>query len=164
MSQLVRSAVALFAVGTLLSAAPAFAQQTAKQQQRAAKRAADNPIFQVPKEITLSEEQQTKLKALKDEYSPKLAALTAKQSEILTKEQQAARAEVTKANREAKKTGKEAQEAVNAALKLTDEQKAKWTAAQKEVQELRKTIEQKKRELLTEEQKAKLPKQRRAGK
>ena len=159
MSQVVRSAVALSAVLTLLSAAPSLAQ-TAKQQARAAKRAADNPIFQLPKEITLSEEQQTKLKALKDEYGPKLAALTTKQSEILTKEQQAARAEVTKANREAKKTGKEAQEAVNAALKLTDEQKTKWTAAQKEMQELRKTIEQKKRELLTEEQKAKLPKGR----
>lgn len=136
---------------------PAMAQET-KVRPGAVKRAAQNAMFQLPKDITLTEEQQTKLKALVDEYSPKLAALNVKQTEILTPEQVAARTEAAKANREAKKTGKEAQAAINAALKLTDEQKTKWEASQKELAELRKVIEQKKRDLLTEEQKAKLPK------
>jgi hypothetical protein len=157
MSQLLRSTVALFAALTLISTSSLLAQN-AKQQQRAAKRAGENRLFQFPKEITLSEEQQTKLKAIKDEYAPKLAAISAKQNEILTAEQRTARAEVAKANREAKKTGKEAQAAVDAALKLTDEQKTKWAATQKEMQELRKAVQQKMRELLTEDQKAKLPK------
>jgi hypothetical protein len=137
MSQLLRRTITLSIVVTLMSALPAFGQKAAKQQARAAKRAGENQAFQLPKDITLSEDQQAKLKALKDEYGPKLAALTAKQNEILTPEQRTARAEAAKANREAKKSGKEAQEAVNAALKLTDEQKAKWTATQKEMQELR---------------------------
>ena len=163
MSQLVRTFVALSAVVMLVCVSSAFGQQAAKKEARAAKRAAENPIFQFPKEITLSEEQQAKLKALKDEYGPKLAAVQAKQNEVLTAEQRSARAEANKANREAKKSGKEAQEAIAAALKLTDEQKTKWAAVQKEQQELRKTIEEKKRELLTEEQKAKLPKRRAAA-
>jgi hypothetical protein len=160
MSQCLRHAVVLTAVFFLVSAAPSFGQRAEKQKARAAKRAAQNQVFQLPKDITLSEEQQTKLNALKEQYGPKLAAISAKQNEILTPEQRAARAEVAKANREAKKAGKEAQEAINAALKLTEEQKAKWTAAQKEMQDLRKEIDQKKRDLLTEEQKAKLPKRR----
>jgi hypothetical protein len=161
MSSVIRSAICASAVVALFSATSVSGQQV---RPGAVKRAAQNQVFQLPKDITLTEEQQTKLKALVDEYSPKLAALNAKQSEILTPEQVAARAEVTKANREAKKTGKEAQAAVEAALKLTDEQKTKWAAAQKELADLRKTIEQKKRDLLTEEQKAKLPKQRAAKK
>lgn len=159
MHHVFRSAMILSAVLAVVVTAPALAQKGAKQQERAAKRAADNPIFQVPKKITLSAEQQAKLQAIKDEYAPKLAAITAKQNEILTPEQRKARAEVTKANREAKKTGKQAQEAVAAALKLTDEQQQKWTATQKDMQALRKEIEQKKRALLTPEQQAMLPKQ-----
>lgn len=157
MSRLISHLVACSVVFAIAIASPAYGQN-AKQQQRAAKRAAENVLFQFPKEITLTEEQQAKLKAIKDEYSPKLAAISTKQNEILTEEQRTARTEVGKANREAKKTGKEAQAAIETALKLTDEQKTKWTATQKEMQELRKVVEQKKAELLTEEQKAKLPK------
>jgi Spy/CpxP family protein refolding chaperone len=155
---MLRSTAILLALVAVVAVTPAFGQKEAKQKERAAKRAAANPIFQFPKTITLTAEQQTKLQAIKDEYAPKLAAVSAKQNEILTPEQRTARTEATKANREAKKSGKEAQEAVTAALKLTDEQKTKWSATQKEMQELRKTIEEKKRELLTEEQKAQLPK------
>lgn len=145
-------------VAALLMTATANAQEKPKQRAAGAKRAANAQVFQLPKTITLTEEQQAKLKALQEEYSAKWAAALKKQNEILTPEQRTARAEANKANREAKKSGKEAQEAVMAALKLTDEQKAKWEAAQKEVAELRKEIEQKKRELLTPEQKEKLRK------
>jgi hypothetical protein len=142
----------------LLSVGPAFAQKAAKKEARKAQRAAGAQLFEFPKEITLSEEQQAKLKSLKDEYSPKVEAANKKLNEVLTPEQQTARREAAKANREAKKTGKEARDAVNAALKLSNEQQAKWDAAQKEFQALRREIEQKKNELLSAEQRARLPK------
>jgi hypothetical protein len=157
MHPMFRSVVVLSALAVTI-AAPAFGQRNAKPKERAAKRAAENPIFKFPNAITLTSEQEAKLQALKDEYAPKLAAISGKQNEILTPEQRKARTEVTKANREAKKSVKEAQEAVAAALKLTDDQKQKWTATQKEMQELRKEIEGKKEALLTAEQKALLPK------
>lgn len=142
--------------------ATASAQQTEKQKQLAIELATKSPLFQLPKEITLSDEQQAKLKTLQEEYVPKWVAASQKQTAILTKEQRKARTEANKANRAAKKTGKEAQEAVLAALMLTDQQKGEWEAAQKEVAALRKEIEQKKQDLLTPEQKAQLPKPKKA--
>ncbi len=133
----------------LVAVAPAQGQQTEKQKAAAIKRAAASPVFQAPKDAVLTEVQKTKLQAMTDEYAPKLAALNTKQSEILTKEQQTARAAATKANQEAKKTGKEAQAAISAALNLTEEQKPKWQAAQKEIQDLRKVIEGKKKDILS---------------
>ncbi len=164
MSRIARHLVSLSVVVAVLSALPAYAQQSAKRQARAAKRGqqASARAFQFPKEITLTEEQQTKLKALQQEYGPKLDAANKKLDEVLTAEQRAARNETAKANRDAKKTGREARDAINASLKLTPEQKTKYDAAQKEVQELRKVVEQKKSELLTAEQRAQLPKRRTA--
>jgi hypothetical protein len=164
MSQRVTRIVCLSVIVAILPAVPAFAQKAAKKQARAANRKATTQLFEFPKEITLTEEQQAKVKALKEEYGPKVDAAAKKLDEVLTAEQRTARAQAAKANRDAKKTGKEAREAVNAALKLTAEQQAKWDAAQKEMQELRRTVEQKKRDLLTAEQQAKLPKRAAAKK
>jgi hypothetical protein len=157
MTRVLRPFLTFGVVAAVLSAAPAWAQKAAKKEARAAQRASEK-AFEFPAEITLSPEQQAKVKALKDEYGPKLQAANKKLTDILTPEQRAARAEAGKANREAKKTGKQARDAQLAALKLTDEQKVKWDAAQKESQELRKLISQKMHDLLTEDQKAKLPK------
>ena len=74
----------------------------------------------VPKQLT--DEQQAKVKALAAEHAPKINA--ARQKAALSAEQKAARSKALKDNKAAGKKGKEARAAVDAASKLTDEQKA----------------------------------------
>jgi Spy/CpxP family protein refolding chaperone len=139
----------------IVVASPVFgAEQEAKQ--KAAKRPTP-AVFTFPKEITLTEDQQAKLKAIQDEFGPKLAELQKKQTDLLTPEQKKARADAAKANKDANKTGKAAQQATMAALKLTPEQQTKWDAVAAELKPLRAKIEEKKLTILTDEQKTKLP-------
>ena len=114
----------------------------------------------LPKEIqsTLSDEQKKKIAALDEEFGPKLAELAKKRGSILTPEQKKAEAEARKVARDAGKKRKELQEAVDAALKLTDEQKRQLAELKKESGPLNKTIRDKVLGLLTDDQKAKLPK------
>ena len=70
----------------------------------------------------LTEEQQAKVKALAAEHGPKINA--ARKKAALSAEQKAARTKAFKDNKDAGRKGKEAREAVAAAAKLTDEQKA----------------------------------------
>lgn len=113
--------------------------------------------FNLPKEITLSAEQQEKLAALKKELGPKVAAAQKKIDEILTADQKAARKAAQEKVKADNLKGKAAQEAVEAALKLTDEQKTKFTAAQAEMREVQALVKSKMAEFLTDEQKAKVP-------
>src|SRR5205823_222635 len=71
--------------------------------------------FSFPKQIKLTEEQQKKVEDLRKEYVPQLTALQQKIGVIITPERQKAAAEARK-----DKKGKEAEEAVQAAIKLTD--------------------------------------------
>ena len=125
---------------------------------------AANPVFTLPKEITLTPEQQTKLDEIKKDQGPKIAELTAKLDELLTAEQKTARKEaVAKARADGKK-GKEAATAVDEALKLTDEQKKQRGEVQPELTKLQGAIKEKIHGLLTDDQKThyKLPKARKA--
>ncbi|MBU4272063.1 MAG: hypothetical protein KKE86_07175 [Planctomycetes bacterium] len=103
--------------------------------------------------LDLSEEQKANFKELWKEYLPKLKAVGEKLRDILTEEQKTARAEARKAAIEAGKKGKEVRDAVQDAVKLTDEQKAKFAELQKEMQALRKKMREKGMEILTPEQK-----------
>ncbi len=103
--------------------------------------------------LDLSEEQKANFKELWKEHMPKLKAVGEKMRDILTEEQRAARAEAQKAAIEAGKKGKEFRDAVQDAVKLTDEQKAKFAELRKEMQALRKEMREKSREILTPEQK-----------
>jgi hypothetical protein len=141
----------MFAVAT----SAAMAQEAKKGKKNQA--GAGSQVFQLPKEVTLTEEQQAKLDALKKEFGPKIAELQKKVDEVLTAEQRQARTEANAKNREEKLTGRQAQERILAALKLTDEQKPKWDGAQKELQDLQGKVREKIAEFLTDEQKAKVP-------
>ena len=118
--------------------------------------------------LTLTAEQKAKLEPIGKEFGPKLTEAIAKQDALLTPEQKKARAEAGKAAREAGKKGKEMMEAIDAALKLPDDQKAKFNDARKAVGELDKALRAKVIEVLTPEQQqkfkpakpAKPPKQR----
>lgn len=115
-------------------------------------RAVGGAAFAVPKGIELSDEQQEQVAALRKEYAPKMREIAKKIG--LSADQRKAMAEARKAAAADGKKGKEAREAINAAVNLSDEQKA----AQAEMQELAKEIRGKVMDLLTEDQKAKLPK------
>lgn len=115
-------------------------------------------FFALPTEITLTAEQQTKVDELKKEYGDKLKTLAAARDEILSKDQRKARGDAQKAAKDAGKKGKDAAAAVDEATKWTDGQKEKFSKADAEFQALGAEIKGKVLALLTEEQKAKLPK------
>ena len=119
-----------------------------------------NPVFAIPKEITLTAEQQTKLDAITKEEGPKVAELTEKLDAVLTAEQKTARKEAAAKAKADGKKGKDAAAAVEEALKLTDEQKKQRAEVQPEMAKLQASIKEKIHGLLTDEQKAhyKLPK------
>jgi len=109
--------------------------------------------FAMPKKITLDEKQQTKLEALKKEYTPRLKELHEKLDKILTPEKvKAADAARDVAKAEGKKK-KELTEVYERALKLTDEEKAQRKEIHAALKKLQGEIRTKKIDLLTEEQK-----------
>ena len=97
-----------------------------------------------------------KVKKIIDEHEPKLNELQAKADAILTDEQKAARRDAQKAAKQAGKKGKEAQDEVTAALKLTAEQQKKMDEAQKELNAARGEMNKEIAALLTPEQQDKL--------
>lgn len=140
-------AVVMFAVLTFI-AAPSIAGEGKKPEKK-------KPVpqqLQIPKEITLTAEQQKQLDELIATYSPKLAAFQKQRDEVLSEEQRKAAAEARKAGQTAGKTGKELQQAVEEAMKLTPEQKEKLEVIRKESAPLGKEIRSKVMELLTPEQ------------
>ena len=117
-------------------------------------------VFAIPKEITLTAEQQTKLDEIKTEQAPKIADLTEKLDSLLTSEQKTARKEAAAKNKADGKKGKEARAAIEEAIKLTDDQKKQRSEAEPELAKLQRSIKEQIHGLLTDEQKAnyKLPK------
>ena len=108
--------------------------------------------------LEISDDQKAKLGEIQKEFGPKLLEAMKAMDGILTPEQKQARAEAGKAARDAGKKGKEMADAVEAALKLSDDQKAKFTEARKQMGEIEKGLRAKVTEVLTAEQKAKLQK------
>ncbi|HUQ71333.1 MAG TPA: hypothetical protein VM165_17525 [Planctomycetaceae bacterium] len=118
---------------------------------------AGSQAFQLPKEVTLTAEQQAKLDALKKEHGPKLAELQKKVDDLLSPEQIQARKDAVAKAKTEKLEGKSRREAIESALKLTPEQKAKWDAANKDLQAKTTEVRGKIAEFLTDEQKEKVP-------
>jgi hypothetical protein len=114
----------------------------------------------LPKEVeaTLSDEQREKVALLEKEFGPRLEEFAKKRAAILSPEQIKAQNEARKAAAEAGKKGKELQAAIDEAMKLTDDQVKKLAELKKESEPLNKTIREKVVALLTDEQKAQLPK------
>ena len=104
--------------------------------------------------LNLTADQKAQLDAIKTEYAPKVKEAQKKIDDVLTADQKTARKEAAKASREAAKKN------IDAALKLTDEQKGKIETAKKENKALRKEIREKIMNLLTQDQKDQLKKNR----
>jgi Skp family chaperone for outer membrane proteins len=151
----------------LAMTAPLLAQDKGKGKGKARNRRADAAVtraFQLPPSITLSAEQQEKLAALKKELVPKLTEANKKLAENLTDEQKKARREAAQAARQAGKKGKELQQAVEEAMKLTPEQQAAMTKARKELASVTQEVRTAVRNLLTDEQRAQLPQPKKGAK
>ncbi len=144
----------------------AFLLSPAIAQDAKAKRAKPNarkeqPAVQLPKEITLTDEQKTKVAELEKEYAPKMKELREKLDKVMTEEQKKARLDVMKEAREKGKEGrkgKELQQAIKDAMKLSDEQQKSYDETDKKIVALRQEILEKVKPLLTDDQKEKLPK------
>lgn len=120
----------------------------------------EQPAVQLPKDITLTDEQKTKVAELEKEFAPKMKELREKLDKVMTEEQKKARLEVMKEAREKAKDGKKGKElaqAIKDAMKLTEEQQKSYDETDKKIVALRQEILEKVKPLLTDEQKAKLP-------
>lgn len=112
--------------------------------------------FTIPGGIALSEEQKTSLLALNGELGGKLADLTEKQALILTDERRAAREAAYKEARESGKDRQATADAVEAALKMSDAEKAQLAEVEQSLRELNQQIRDRMAALLTAEQRAEL--------
>ncbi len=142
----------------LLSPVTAQDAKAKKNKPNAARK--EQPAVQLPKEITLTDEQKTKVAELEKEYGPKMKELREKLDKTLTEEQKKARQEVTKEAREKGKEGKKGKElaqAVKDAMKLTEDKQKEYDETDKKIVALRQEILEKVKPLLTDEQKEKLP-------
>jgi Spy/CpxP family protein refolding chaperone len=110
------------------------------------------------KGLTLSEEQKSKIDAVKKEYAPKFKEGGEKLDGILTAEQKADRDEAVKSAKTAGKERREIRQAGMSAVKLTDEQKAKTAEAVKGMQAVQKEFREKIMSVLTPEQKEQVKK------
>ena len=155
MMRAVRNVLVLALV--LAITAPLMAQEKARRKGEKQGRKAREAFSIVPKEmlsgVELTAEQKAKFEALKKELGPGLKEARAKVQGIFTEEQKKAREEAQKAAKEAGKKGRELQKAVDAAVQLTEEQKAKMAEARKKMAEVQKQIREKVLEFLTPEQK-----------
>lgn len=114
--------------------------------------------------IELSPEQKEKVAAIDKEFGAKAAEIRKAQAGILTKEQIAARQAAMKKAKESKDRSPEARKAIQDAVKLSDDQKAKMADVQKQQKELGQKVLAALKNILTEEQQKNLPAMRRGGK
>ena len=113
----------------------------------------------LPKGIELSDEQEAKVKKIRMEFMPKIKKAMEATNSVMTPEVKKKMAAARKEAAKAGKKGKEAREAVMAAAGLTAEQEKAMNDAQKEITSIRQDFMKKVSAILTDEQKAKLPKQ-----
>jgi hypothetical protein len=149
-------------VALALVASPVFVEAQAKKKEQ--RTGAKSPIFQVPSTVTLTAEQQAKWDGVTKEFGPKVATVQEKLNAVLTTEQKKARKDAVQAAKDAGKKGKAAKADIDAALKLTDEQRKQMATAEGEMKELTTQIRAKQSEFLTAEQKEALKPKKKAAK
>ncbi|ADB18929.1 conserved hypothetical protein [Pirellula staleyi DSM 6068] len=123
------------------------------------KKGAPDPTAAMMKKLEaaeLSDDQKGKIKEIAEKHAPKLKEANEAVASLLTPEQKKAKATASKEAKAAGKKGKEAAEAVSAALNLTDEQKTKMADAEKSLKEAQAAFTAAVAEVLTPEQKAKV--------
>ena len=139
-------------------AMPAMAAEEKKKKKKKGRKA---PVaVKVPKGIELDADQKKQVAAINKEFAPKLLEIAKKSRAIITPEQRKARSAAAKKAKADGKKGKEARAAVNAAAEITAEQKKALAEVNKARQAVTKAARAKFAAILTDEQKAKLPKKK----
>ena len=116
------------------------------------------PTARFVEKLVLTDAQKEQAAAVDKEFAPKLAEINKTRLALLTDAQKTAEKDARKAAKEAGKTPAESRKAVDEALKLTDDQKAKMKDIQKQNTELNGKIVEALKKFLTAEQIEKLPK------
>ena len=137
----------------LLIASPAIA--LAKGEKKPAPCPAKQAIDQMTKNLTLTDDQKTKLEGIAKEFGPKMMDAM-KAGDVLTKEQKKAAHDAAKDAKAAGKKGKELKQAVDDATKATPEQKSKMDDSAKQLKALQKDLREKVMPVLTPEQQEQL--------
>ena len=130
---------------------PAFAAKT--------DRAARDPVAGLEKKLQkadLPSEVRTKASQVVAAHAAKIRSAFAGSEAILTAEQKSARVEALKKAKESGTKRKEMAAALAQALQLTDEQKAKYASAQKELAAAQAALQTELKSLLTADQQAKV--------
>lgn len=107
------------------------------------------------KKIDLTEQQQSKLSSARESIQPKMAELLKKVAGILGDEKMKELSDVAKKAKEAGKTPRQVAVAVNAAMKLSDEQAEKMAKLAEDVKTAQRELVKKMNGMLTDEQKEK---------
>jgi hypothetical protein len=144
----------IFVVACLMATVVAWSTATG---QDGRKRKAD-PTARVKKQLQEAElpaDALEKANKVVSEHAAKLKEAQGKVDAVLTSEQKAAQRQAAKDAKAAGKKGKERQAAIDAALKLSDEQKTKLAAARKELAAAQQELNTALRGALTSEQLAK---------
>ncbi|MEZ6123034.1 MAG: hypothetical protein R3C49_07650 [Planctomycetaceae bacterium] len=108
--------------------------------------------------MELSDEQKEKIAAVDKQFAERFDAINKAMADILTDEQKKAQRTAQKEAKDSGKTGADARKAIEAALNLTEEQKAKRQEHQKAQAKLTAEIVAALKPILTAEQQEKLPK------
>lgn len=115
-------------------------------------------MLSLPPGIELTAEQTSQVNTIRQKYQEQAKELQAKQNQLMTPEQRKARTELMKSAREAGKSPAEIREAAKSLeTNYTAEQKEKLDSLRKESQQLKQKFLAEASEVLTAEQKAKLP-------
>lgn len=147
-----KRALALTVTLTLTIASTVLSQEP---KQRSQPQAAFQQVFTL-RGIEFSPSQQAQVEELRKKYTPQLIEIQEKYGSILTDEQRQAQREAFRAAREAGKKDTELRQAVEAVVKLTDEQKGQQAKLQRERNTLFAKIQEELRALLTDEQRKQL--------
>jgi Spy/CpxP family protein refolding chaperone len=151
--------VSLVLADSLLAQQPARGQGRGQGRRGQSATAMIDRLERIPG-INLTDEQKTKLSELKKAYAPKAKTLADKLTAVPTDEQKKARDAAMKEARDAGKRGSEVRDAVQAAMKLTDAQKAEMAKLRKAQGDLNKEVTDKVNKILTAEQQETLKKAR----
>jgi len=156
-----RRAIAVSVTLTLVVASTLLSQEARRQEARRRQQPRGerfSRVFRFPG-VEFSEDQQAKVDEIRRKYVPKLLEVEKKRRSILTDKQVQAQRDAFRAAREAGKQGRQLQQALGEAFKLTDDQKKQLAPIQRERAELRAQIQAELKVLLTEEQRKQMREQ-----
>jgi peptidyl-tRNA hydrolase len=151
----------LFAIGIFATAAVQGADEAAKEQKKSKKKGRDrDTIAKMVENIDLTADQQVKLEEVKREFQPKLADIAKRRGAIMTDDRRAKEKELRKAAKDAGKSGKEIRAEIATALALSPAERDQIATIEREERQLRGEITSRIRAFLNDDQKTKLPEQR----